>query len=93
MNPVISFVLCSQWTPLHVCCYFGNLDVCKLLLASKADVGARDLYRPPRPLQRALSSHPTHLLPCRDGSTPLKRAIDEDKSAVVSYLRSIGAPE
>jgi hypothetical protein len=53
-------------------------------------------------LQRALSSHLTHLLPCRDGDTPLTLAIKKGaglfsifggESAVVSYLRSIGAPE
>ena len=45
-----------------------------------------------RPLQRALSSHTTHSLPCRDGDTPLNDAINRNKSDVVAYLRSIGAP-
>ena len=49
MNPVISFVLCSQSTPLHFCCYYGRLDVCKHLIASKADVTARDKYCLPAP--------------------------------------------
>jgi hypothetical protein len=45
-----------------------------------------------RPLQRTLSSHTTHSLPCRDGSTPLNDAINRNRSDVVAYLRSIGAP-
>jgi hypothetical protein len=45
-----------------------------------------------RPLQRALSSHTTHSLPCRSGENPLKLAIRNNKSDVVAYLRSIGAP-
>jgi hypothetical protein len=94
MNPVILFVLCSLNTPLHWCCYGGHLDVCKLLVANKADVHARAVYRPPCPLRLALSSHPTHSLPCRDDDTPLRRAIkgaQGDESAVSAYLRSIGA--
>ena len=91
MNPVISFVLCSQYTPLHCCCYGnGSLKVCKLLVRSKADVAATDEYRS---LQRALSSRPTHSLPCSQGHTPLWAAIDENNSEVADYLRSIGAPE
>jgi hypothetical protein len=45
-----------------------------------------------RPLQRALSSHTTHSLPCRIGRTPLIDAIENNKSDVVAYLRRIGAP-
>ncbi len=44
------------------------------------------------PLQRALSSLPSHSLSCRGGVTPLTRAINENESDVVAYLRSIGAP-
>ncbi len=45
-----------------------------------------------RSLQRALSSHTTHSLPCRYGGTPLNDAINKSKIDVVAYLRSIGAP-
>jgi hypothetical protein len=35
----------------------------------------------------------THYLPCSDGSTALKNAIDWKKADVVAYLRSISAPQ
>ena len=44
-----------------------------------------------RPLQRTLSSHTTHSLPCREGDTPLNLAINRKKSDVVAYLQRIGA--
>jgi hypothetical protein len=44
-----------------------------------------------RPLQRALSSHTTHSLPCWEGDTPLNLAINRKKSDVVAYLQRIGA--
>ena len=89
---VFSCVLCRHHNPLHMFCYSHILDkslpMCKLLVASKADLAARSKYRLRRPLQSALSLHPTHLLPCRVGKTPLTRAIDcrisciKEKSAI-----------
>jgi hypothetical protein len=40
-----------------------------------------------------LSPSFTHYLPCSDGETALKFAIDNNKADVIAYLRSIGAPE
>jgi hypothetical protein len=40
-----------------------------------------------------LSSSFTHNLPCSDGKTALKTAIDFFDAHVVAYLRTIGAPE
>jgi hypothetical protein len=45
----------------------------------------------PQPLARSQSS--THSLPCSDGKTALKYAIDYNKADVAAYLRSIGAPQ
>jgi hypothetical protein len=45
----------------------------------------------PQPLARSQSS--THSLPCSDGETALKNAIDQNKADVAAYLRSIGAPQ
>jgi hypothetical protein len=36
---------------------------------------------------------PTHVLRCSFGDTPLKMAIDKNKSDVAAFLRSFGAPE
>ena len=35
----------------------GRLDVCKLLVANKADVAARDKYRLPPPAARAVVAY------------------------------------
>jgi hypothetical protein len=43
-----------------------------------------------------LSPSFTHYLPCSDGNTALKWAIDSqnsNKADVIAYLRSIGAPQ
>ncbi len=40
-----------------------------------------------------LSPSFTHYLPCSDGYTALKIAIDRKQASVVAYLRSIGAPQ
>jgi hypothetical protein len=45
------------------------------------------------PCARALLCSQPHALPCSNGRTPLKLAIDENKSDVAAFLRSAGAPE
>ncbi len=76
---------------------------CSLRARLMSPLETRTAPSPPssRPFQRALPSHPTQSLRCRDGNTPLKHAIvtfvrgDDcpEMSDVAAYLRSIGAPE
>jgi|LauGreDrversion4_2_1035121.scaffolds.fasta_scaffold418810_2 ankyrin repeat protein len=42
-----------RWTPLHVASYIGHIEVCRLLIASKANVDAKDCSEH-TPLQRAI---------------------------------------
>jgi hypothetical protein len=67
------------------------VEVCQFLVACKADVTSKDRYR--RLLSAALLRSQTHTLRCSSGRTPLKLAIDYNKSDVIAYLRSVGAPE
>ena len=100
--PKPCFVLCltfqcshccfSGSTPLHISAYYGHLETCKVLVSSKADLAARDRCGRCRCCSR-FSLNQSHPLACRDGKTALKWAMDGNKSAVVSFLRSVGAPQ
>ena len=72
----------------------GYTEVAKLLVHAKSDVAARtrcgECAR--RARARCCAAKP-HALPCSDGDTPLKIAIKYNKSDVVAFLRSAGAPE
>ena len=70
----------------------GHLEVCKLLVSSKADLAARDRCGRCQRCSR-FSLNQSHPLACSDGKTALKCAIDEKKSDVVAFLRGIGAPQ
>ena len=59
------------------------------LLASKADVAARDECFSPPPLSPSFTLY----LPCSFGDTPLILAIGYNRLDVAAYLRSIGAPQ
>jgi ankyrin repeat protein len=81
----------SLRTPLHFAAEEGHKEICKVLVAAKADVAATcwcSRFAPHHPL----SPSPTHSAACRLGQTPLKYAMIFQKSYVVSYLRSIDAP-
>ena len=100
--PKHCFVLCrtfqcshccfSGWTPLHWSAANGRLETCKVLVSSKADLAARDRCGRCRCCSR-FSLNQSHPLACSRGRTALKRAMDEKKSDVVSFLRSVGAPQ
>ena len=45
-----------------------------------------------RPLQRALSSHTTHSLPCRYGSTPLNDAINKTRATLLPIYGASARP-
>jgi hypothetical protein len=92
MHKLIILLSFSGWTPLHFSAGNGDLKLCRLLVVSKADVAVRDeCFSPPTP--PPLSPSFTHYLPCSDGETALKYAIDFDNADVAAYLHSIGAPQ
>ena len=72
----------------------GNLEICRLLVESKADVAATAMCFSPPPLSQSFS----HYLPGSIGyhgyviHTALERAIARSKDDVVAYLRSISDP-
>jgi ankyrin repeat protein len=78
----------SQNTPLHWASRSGHLEVANLLVSFQADVAA--VNKCARQLPH-LPLAPEFLF-CSEGKTPLQLAIARSKSAVVEYLRSIGAP-
>jgi ankyrin repeat protein len=84
---LIHFVF-SQNTPLMLSAACGFLELCRVLVASKADVAARNGCRSP---WRARNLPLT--LRCSVGDTALKLAIHNNKADVAAYLRSIGAPQ
>ena len=48
MRKFILLLFFSQWTPLHFSAVWGRLEVCRLLVESKADVAARNwCFSPP----------------------------------------------
>jgi hypothetical protein len=70
----------------------GRLEVCKLLVSSKADLAARDRCCRCQRCSR-FSLNQSHPLACRSGDTALKWAMDRNESDVVAFLRGIGAPQ
>ncbi len=69
----------------------GHLEICKLLVSQKANVAARDGCDAMLPAARAGDAL-AHSRACR-GGTALKHAIKYNNTDVITYLRSIGAPE
>ncbi len=70
----------------------GYLEVCKLLVSSKADLAARHRCGRCQRCSR-FSLNQSHPLACSSGWTALKCAMQQNKSDVVAFLRSIGAPQ
>jgi ankyrin repeat protein len=81
----------SLRTPLHFAAEEGHKEICKVLVAAKADVAATCWCSQFAPHHPSLPC-PTQSTACRLGYTPLKYAMIFQKSYVVSYLRSIDAP-
>jgi hypothetical protein len=48
-SELILFLFFSQQTPLHLSAWFGHLEICRLLVESKADVAARAMCFSPSP--------------------------------------------
>ena len=82
----------SGATPLIRSAYYGHLEICRLLISSKADLAARDRCGRCQRCSR-FSLNQSHPLACSRGNTALKCAMNENKSDVVAFLRGIGAPE
>jgi ankyrin repeat protein len=82
----------SGGTALILSAYHGRLEVCKLLVSSKADLAARARCGRCQRCSR-FSLNQSHPLACSDGWTALKYAMDNNKSDVVAFLRGIGAPQ
>jgi hypothetical protein len=79
-------------TPLMCSAFYGHLEICKLLVSSKADLAARDRCGRCQRCSR-FSLNQSQPLVCSDGKTALKCAMDRSKSDVVTFLRGIGAPQ
>ena len=79
-------------TALILSAEYGRLEVCKLLVSSKADLAARDRCGRCQRCSR-FSLNQSHPLACSNGYTALKGAMNRNKSDVVAFLRSIGAPQ
>ncbi len=86
-----SHISFSEMTPLHWSSFKDHVDVCQFLVASKADMTTRDRCR--FVSSAALLCSAAHPLRCSNGLTPLKLAIQEKKSDVAAYLRSVEAQE
>ncbi len=82
----------SGWTALIHSSRNGHLEVCKLLVSSKADLAARNRCGRSQRCSR-FSLNQSHPLACSYGDTALKRAMEWNKSDVVAFLRDIGAPQ
>ena len=82
----------SGRTPLSRSASLGHLEICRLLVSSKADLAARDRCGRCQRCSR-FSLNQSHPLACSSGKTALKWAMDQNKSDVVAFLRGIGAPE
>ena len=82
----------SGSTPLILSAYWGYLEICKLLVSSKADLAARDRCGRCQRCSR-FSLNQSHPLACSAGYTALKWAMNNNKSDVVAFFRGIGAPQ
>jgi ankyrin repeat protein len=82
----------SGYTALMNSARKGHLEVCKLLVSSKADLAARNRCGRCQRCSR-FSLNQSHPLACSSGDTALKWAMDNNKSDVVAFLRGIGAPQ
>ena len=78
-------------TALMNSAYEGHLEVCKLLVSSKADLAARNRCGRCQRCSR-FSLNQSHPLACSVG-TALQNAMKYNQSEVVAFLRSVGAPE
>ncbi len=65
MRKLIILHFFRQWTPLHLSAYHDNLEICRLLVESKADVAARNRCFSPPP------SHHLSLTICLAGGAKL----------------------
>ena len=72
---------------------YGRVEVCKVLLAAKADAAARDWCDATALAVRRLNANSDNPPPCSENRTALKLAIKNRNPDVVAFLRSIGAPE
>ena len=79
-------------TALHCAAFYGNLDLCRLLVEARADLSLRDRCCS-RLRARSLCCRTPHTQRCRDGETALKGATQWNQADVVAFLRSVGAPE
>jgi ankyrin repeat protein len=86
---VVTF--CSQNTSLSLAAMYGHVEVCKLLFAANADLSLRSRLRLYVTHSRSSTLNRTHGH-CRSGKTALQFAIENGKSGVAEYLRSIQAP-
>jgi len=90
-------------SPLHIAAWNNRVDVCRLLVKFNADIDATDMKNA-TPLHYAAATGRMDTLQFlveskadvtiinSDGQTPLLSAIKHNKSTLVAYLRSIGAP-
>jgi hypothetical protein len=87
------------------CATNGHVEILKLLISYNADISARDRCRQPQHTRQETSSCKPHSPQCRSGKTAFtlalecnrklarKREIHEGHAKVVSYLKSIKAPQ
>ena len=86
MTPFTS--LSHQQNPLIYAARQGNLDICRLLIDSKADVAARDrCFSPPR------ARHHLPTLLRSAGHSALTWAVNRRMTHVTAFLRCFGAPQ
>jgi ankyrin repeat protein len=88
----LMFFRYDGYTALHCAAYYGNLDLCRLLVEARADLSLRNRCCS-RLHARSLCCRTPHTQRCSLGKTALKLAIDFKKADVVAFLRSVGAPE
>jgi hypothetical protein len=90
-------IFCSsdQLTALHLAADIGNLAVCEQLIAGRGCKDQVHIYILNLLLILCCIIHmlATHPPSCSDSDTPLKSAIDENKTNVVALLRSVGASQ
>lgn len=81
----------SAWTPLHCSALGGHVEVCRLLLQSKADASARSRCDLITLVHCSMFSN--DLLRFSDGRTALDFATDSNHVDVIAYLSSIEPPQ